>query len=231
MIQLLIDIILKAGSVSGLVSLVYLIFQSLRRCPRLKLDCIGGSSETFERDGIQFYRISYSVILRNPSLDPNTVTRLYLAVWENTKKKTSALRFGYGDVTVKVGSTDEQIHLPVAFAPKDAKQLKIIFEFPINGTADERLLQENAIAVPGTTLHKPRHEYEICIEDTSGNLFDGQGKQINRDEINLRWTLPNKIRELQQGRMWPFIHHSLRLAKSRIRFRLKVTGRSLGLWQ
>lgn len=226
----LIDSLLKLGSLSGLVSLVYLIFQNLRKRPRFKLDFYSSSGEHFEKDGMYFFRHSYIGILKNQSLDPNTVTRLHLAVWGNTKK-TSSLRFGHGGVNIVDKANDEEIKLPLHFGPREAKHLNIVFEFPVKGTVDECLLQEHTEVKAGTGLYRPKHEYEICIEDVGENLFDSKGSQINKDEVNLRWTLPNTVRELQQGSIGPFIKHSWKIIRSKISFRFKVLMQALGLWK
>jgi hypothetical protein len=226
----IIDTILKLGSISGLLSLLYLVFQNLRKRPKFKLDFHGSTGKHFEKEGLHFYRFSYSGMLKNQSLDPNTVTRLHLVVWGN-KKKTSSLRFGYGGVTIKDESIEGEIKLPLVFSPREAKHLNIIVEFPVKGTADEKILQEHVEVKPGTGLYRQKYDYEICIEDINENLFDSQGTQINRDEISLRWTLPNTINDLQQGKIWPFLSHSGRIVKSRIKFRVKVLMQALGLWK
>ncbi len=223
------DVALKLGSVSGLISLIYLVFQNLRKRPRFKLDFLGSTGEHFESGGLRQYRYSYSGILKNLSLEPNSVIRFHLVVWGN-KKKTSSLRFGHGG-TVKDESTNTTLKLPILFTPKEAKHLSIVFEIPVTGTADERLLQEHVEMKPGSGLYRPVHEYEICIEDTIENFFDSQGNQINREETDLRWTLPNTIHDLQQGRILPFLVHLYRIMRSRIKFRFRAAMQTLGIWK
>ncbi|WP_097458547.1 hypothetical protein [Mangrovitalea sediminis] len=228
--ETIIDQVLKLGSVSGLISLIYLIFQNLRKRPRFKLDFQSGSGTHYDNEGVHFYRFSSVGILKNQSLDPNTVTHLHLAVWGN-KKKTSTLRFGYGGVKIIDKTSDQELKLPIQFSPREARRLNIVFEFPVQGTADEKILQEHMEIKPGSGLYRPRYEYEICVEDVAENVFDSSGKQINREEINLRWTLPNTVRELQQGKIWPFIRHYWRITLSNMSFRAKVLMQALGLWR
>jgi len=228
--EFIIDATLKFGSISGLVSLIYLVFQSLQKRPRFKLDFQGSSGEHYDNDGVHFFRHSYSGILKNQSLEPNSVTHFYLAVWGN-KKKTSTLRFGHGGIKIVDKSDDNEIKLPIHFSPREAKNLHITFEFPVKGTADERLLQEYNEVKQGTGVYLPKHEYEICTQDISENMFDSNGRQINRDEINLRWTLPNTVRELQQGKVFPFIKHSGKIIKSKLFFQSKLLMQGFGLWK
>ncbi len=225
-----IDGLLKFGSISGLISLIYLIFQNLRKRPQFKLDFQGSSGEHYDNNGVHYFRHTYTGILKNQSLDPNSVTRLYLAVWGN-KNKTSTLRFGHGGVRIIDIAEDKEIKLPLHFTPREAKNLTIVFEFPVKGTSDERLLQEHKEVMPGSSFRMPKHNYEICIEDVSENMFDSKGIPINRGEIDLRWTLPNTVRELQQGNIGPFIKHSWQIIKSRLSFRIRLLLQALGLWR
>lgn len=224
------DLILKLGSISGLISLPYLVFQNLRKRPCFKLEFHGSSGAHYDNNGAHFYRYSYTGILKNQSLDPNTVNRFYLAVWKN-KSKTSALRFGHGGIRITDKSTDKEVKLPIPFAPREARHVNIVFEFPVKGTADERLLKQHEEAKPGSGLYLAKYEYEICIEDVTENLFDSDGKQINREEIGLRWTFPNSIRKLKQRRVAPVIKHFCQIVFSNVRFRTKLLAQTLGLWK
>jgi len=125
----------------------------------------------------------------------------------------------------------EVVKLPLSFLPREAKHLEITFEFPVKGTSDERLLSEFKPAAPGSSFLRPKYEYEICVEDVGENLFDHRGKQLNRLEIDLRWSLPNSVLDLQQGRLSPFLFHDLKMTKARFYFRSRLALQALGLWK
>lgn len=222
------EILLKAGSLSGLLSFVYLIFQNLRRRPKFKIDFQGSHGKHFMKDNLHFFEFGYTGIIKNQSLDPNTVTKLYLAVWGN-KQKTSSLRFGSSPLKIIDKTKGEEVRLPIMFAPREAKTLSLTYQFPVKGTADEKILTEY-IEV-GNNAYLPKHTYEVCTEDTAENLYDNSGNPLNRREIDLRWTLPNTVRDLQKGKRLPLIKHNIGIAKARLYFYVKRASQALGLWK
>jgi hypothetical protein len=222
------DTVEKLGSGAGIISLVYLVFQNLRNRPGFKLEFQGGSGTHLEVNGIHQYRYVWDGIVKNQSFSPNAITKVFLVVWGN-KNKTSALRFGFGG-DIKDMSKSEVAKLPLSFLPREAKHLEITFEFPVKGTSDEHLLSQFEPETPGSSFQRPKYEYEICIEDVGENLFDHRGKQLNRLEIDLRWTLPNSVQYLQQGRLSPFLFHDFKITKARFIFRSRLFLQALGLW-
>jgi hypothetical protein len=179
------NLVLKIGSLSGLDSLVYLIVQNFRQSPSLQLEFQDKSGKHYEVEGMHFYRFSWTGYVKNQSLSENTVTKFWLVVWRDRKKR-GALRYGWGGLRVSTCSADVLlVELPIPFAPKAAKRLNVIFEIPVRGTSDERLLKEHIEIRPG--LYAPVHDYEVCVEDVGGNLFDATGRFLNREGIDLRW--------------------------------------------
>lgn len=223
------DIIEKLGSGAGIVSLIYLVFQNLRNRPNFRLEFQGGSGTHLEINGIHQYRYVWDGVIKNQSFSPNAITKFFLVVWGNTNK-TSALRFGSGG-NIKDVARDEVVKLPLSFLPREAKHFEIVFEFPVNGTSDEHLLSEFEPATHGSSFLRPKYEYEMCVEDVGENFFDSRGKQLNRLEIDLRWTLPNTVQDLQQGRIAPFLLHDFKITEARIIFRSRLALQALGLWK
>jgi len=225
----LLDIIGKLGSGAGIISLIYLVFQNIRNRPSFRLEYQGGSGTHFEMDGMHRYRYMWNGIIKNQSFSPNAITKFFLVVWGN-KSKTSALRFGFGG-NIKDVARDEVVKLPISFLPREAKHFEIAFEFPVKGTSDELLLSEFEYKVHSPSIWRPKYEYKICVEDVGENLFDPKGKSLNRLEIDLRWTLPNTVQDLQQGQILPFLLHDFKITKARLIFRSRQALQVLGLWK
>ncbi|MHB8115491.1 MAG: hypothetical protein ACYDC7_01175 [Acidithiobacillus ferrivorans] len=220
----------KIGSFCGLLALPYLMFQNLRSRPRIAFEFHGSSGQHIQLDGIHQYRYEVFGVIKNKSLDPNTVSKICLVVW-GKKAKTSYLRFGFGGVSVYETSSKQLLSLPIALAPREAKATQIIFEFPVQGTSDEKILSDVIPVVPGSNLLRQRYKYDLCFEDINGNLYEASGDQVNAIEAALRWTLPNTVRQFQDGHIWPFISHYLMILRSKIGFKLRITLQALGLWR
>lgn len=216
-------VVLKVGSLSGLTSLVYLVVQNCRQSPCLQLERHSTAGKHYESDGMHFYRFSWTGYVKNQSLGGNTVTNFWLVVWRDRKKR-AALRYGSAGLRISTCSTEVlPIELPITFEPRTAKRLNIVFEIPVVGTADERLLKEHVEIQPG--LYQAVHDYEICVEDVSGNLFDMSGRYLNRHGVDMRWRLEgNDVspRRLSLGQ-------KLRVRRSDIVFRASVFFKRLGL--
>jgi hypothetical protein len=222
------QIILNIGSISGLIALVYTIFQSLQKRPKFKFDFSGQHGQQSREGSLDYYTFIFNGTLKNQSLDPNSINRISLVVWKN-RNRNETLRFGHGGVSIQNRSTQSEVHLPIIFTPREAMALEIKCKFPITGTSDERLLSEFVPVQPGSQFLLPRHEYELVFEDVNENLYDQKGKLCNRKEIDLRWTLPNSTRTSRNCIYWPFIRHKLKILWSRIKFRWKIIFRSFGL--
>lgn len=226
----ILDVMDKVGSFCGLLALPYLIFQNLRSRPRFKFDFLGCFGEHIQKQGIHRYRHEVRGVLKNRSLDPNTIIKIHLVVWAN-RNKTSYLRHGFGHESVSETTSKQPLSLPLQFGPREARSIDVVFELPVRGTSDEKVLSEDVPAVPGSGLRRPKHDYEICFEDINGNLFDASGCQINSEEAALRWTLPNTVRELQDGHIWPFLKHYFKIILAKVKFRANVAVQALGLWR
>lgn len=223
------DLVLKIGSISGLVALFYTITQNLRRKPKFKFDFSGSSGHAFTQDNIDYYRYSFDGDIKNQSLDPNSITKIFLVVWAN-KKRSSTLRFGYGNVAI-IDSVVGLISLPLSFAPREVRKVKITFKFPVSGTGDKQLLSEFKPIQPGSQFVILKHEYNLAFEDVNENLFDDKGIERNRKEIDLMWTFPNAAKDFQNGKFWPLVAHIAMILIAKLKFSLKIILSNIGLWK
>ncbi len=226
----IIDTMSKLGSFCGLLSLPYLVFQNLRRRPKFIFDFYGSSGKHAQRHESHQYRFEVDGMLKNQSLDPNAIVRIYLVAWAN-KNKTAYLRYGFGGLTVYDSDSKQPVPLPLHFEAREAKGIQVVFEIPVVGTADEKILSEHEPVIPGSSVLRQKNEYELCFEDVNGNLFDATGSQINRAVAALYWTLPNTTCQLQDGHVWPFIKHFAQILRARMKFRARLVAQALGLWR
>lgn len=224
------DLIFKIGSLSGIVALFYTIVNASKRRPRLKFDFSGMSGKGVRKDDVigEYYIFEFNGTIKNQSLETNSILKIYLIVWADNKKRNSALRLGFGGEVSDL-DTGVTIPLPLELAPKVGRKLKIVFEIPVKGTTDDQLLKEFMPVGESGSLYLPKHNYELCFEDTDDNFFDQQGRLRSLGEINLRWTLPNTIKELQKGIFLPFLIHMLSIQRSKIFFLFKRIKYRIGL--
>ena len=187
----IVDFILKIGSVAGLVSIFYQIQQNRRSRPSFTFTFEGSRAAVERRDHLDFCNYYFSGILRNASLTPNTIVRLYLVVWGN-EKKTPFLRYGHIVKGIKNIGTGEAMHLPLRLDARGVVRVEVNFEFPLTGTSDERIMTSFVEEKVGDiVVRRSKHQYEFTVEDAAGNEFDWGGKLMSRKLLNLWWLLPN----------------------------------------
>ena len=186
----LFDLLLKIGSISGLIGIFYQIHNNRLNRPSFEFTFESSHAKTYRQDSLEFCDYHFSGIIRNKSLKPNSIVRLYLTVW-NSKKKSSVLRFGFSVKEVTNLNTSEKLYLPLKFSPKEAYRLNVVFNFPLTGTQDEKLFKSLSPVGESGKFYLPKYRYEFLMEDTSKNLYDYSNSVFNIDIINRWWTLPN----------------------------------------
>lgn len=190
------DLLLKIGSLAGLVGLVYGIHNNRKNRPKFKFT-FGASVVNYDKEDKNTAYYCFTGIIRNQSLQPNTIVRLYLTVWDS-KKKGATLRFGHVVRHIyDVSNTEDrkELSLPLYFKTKEARRVEIWFPISLSGTQDGKLLKEKGKVIPlpdGGSLSMPKHKWEFQMEDTTENMFDyTSGRTTSRELTDLWWTLPN----------------------------------------
>ncbi len=200
----IIDILLKTGSLLGFVAFFYTLRINARNVPKFYFDFghFSGINKLNSSDGKIHFACTFGGTIINQSSESNYIKKIYLAVWENTKKRDKTLRFGYGGIDkINDKVTEEDLELPIEFKPKEGKRIEIRFLQQATGTCDEKLIEEAkpvAYILPTNPIlrlfAKNKHSicrsgYELVFEDTKGNMFDQKGKIISGKVLNLTWTL------------------------------------------
>lgn len=222
------EIIFDIGSIAGLISLFIAIFASIRKKPKFSFDSLGIIGKVDSNDEKK-YRFEFTGILKNQSIEENTIIRIYLVVWDN-KKNYSTLRWGYNGLKIEEPKTNQEIELPLSFLPREAKKLKIIYDIDYIGR-DKRLIEAIEPFKPSLSSFVHKYEYELVFEDVNENYFDRFGKIMNIEEKNLRWLIPNYVSDLQKGDSKPLSIHRKKIFKSRLKFRVKNFFQNIGIWK
>jgi hypothetical protein len=217
--------LLDLAAVIAILGLPYLVVSNRRRVPRFSFDFSASNREFTKRDNLDIGIFSFSGSVRNQSLDPNSIQRIFLVVWQNKRRK-STLRFGHGATVTQDGS---QLSEPIRFDGREGKKLDIVFEVPLTGTEDARLARALSPISTGSPYHLPTYQYELAFEDISGNLFDYHGMLRSRKGIDLRWTIGNTLEKLKGGNPAPFLWNLARIYISDGVFFVRRTIRRLGV--
>ncbi len=224
----ILEIIFNIGSVAGLFTLFIVIFSSLRKKPKLKFDSLHFFGH-IKKDDESKYNFEFTGLLKNQSVEPNTIVRIYLVVWGN-RKNNSTLRFGYHGLRIIDCLPNIEIELPISFLPREAKKMKIIYEIDYSET-DKKLIEAVEPFKPAISTYVYKYKYELVFEDINENFFDQQGNLINIEENKLRWVMPNFLDELQKGNAKPLSIQRKKIFKTRLRFRIKKFIQSIGIWK
>jgi hypothetical protein len=204
----------------------YLVVSNRRRLPRFSFDFTSSNREITSTGGNpEFGKFSFSGSVRNQSLDPNSIQRIFLVVWRNKKRK-SYLRISHGATITQDGTTLSE---PIRFDGREGRKLDIVFEIALAGTVDARLATAQSPVAPGSPYLLSTYQYEVAFEDISGNLFDNHGILLNRTGMDLRWTIGNTLEKLRGGNPLPFFWHFLRIYLSDAVFFVRRIVRRLGI--
>lgn len=217
----------RISAVVAIFSLPYLVIRQRRTLPRLSYEFSGSSGKSYTKDNKEYRQFTFSGYIKNHSLHPNTVNKIYMIVWKN-RKVGSTLRLGYGKYNIKEDDGAEH-YLPLSFSPRESKKLVITHDTIITGTADEKILKEFYELTPGSRFYLPKYTYELAFEDPDGNLFDQHGKLISLKLMNLNWTLGNSLEKIKDGQYTPFVRQKFAIGWERFKLRCKRFTRWLGI--
>jgi hypothetical protein len=226
----LIEAILNLGSIAGLVTILLEIHQSRRNRPSFTYTFEGlHGSQPYLQDSFQFSDYHFSGIIRNASLQANSIVRIYLVVWE-PGKVTRYLRFGHGEKSITDRATGAALTLPLHMEARSAKRVDVVFDIRLT-EADGSLSNDGRLATEMVPLptgsgnyvsHK--HTFELVFEDAAANYFDKTGRLLSRELMDLHWTLEN-----YKGWDWVLRHRVIHWAW--IRWKLAVARSYFGFYK
>lgn len=213
-------IILDIGSISWLFAIFYTVSQIFRKRPRFKFKKSWHNWKSFDNNWTEYYRFNIYWMLKNQSLEPNSINVIHSVVWWN-KKTFSTLRHSTA-ITLVIDKTNDwkELKLPFLLNPHECKNLEIILEMHAwPWSSDANILSQRESVWWNFTIAK--YEYELLFEDTNENIFDANWDLCNMEESWLRWTIWNTMHSFKEWKYWDFIKHSFKIIKSKIKFKIK----------
>jgi hypothetical protein len=217
----------RLSAVIAAFSLPYLVIRERRSVTKLSYEFSGSSGESYEKDGKEYRIFTFHGYVKNHSLHPNSITKIYMIVWKN-KHLGSTLRLGYGRYDIETDSGGK-LQLPLLFNPRESKKLVIKHDTIITGTADEKILKEFYELTPGSKFYLPKHTYELAFEDSDGNIFDQNGKLISLKLMNLNWSIENTFDNLKDGKYLPFVKQKMAINRERTKLKARRIARWIGV--
>lgn len=178
------------------LALLISISQNLSSRSELEFSFSGAAGGPVTEEGALYYQYRHEGLILNRSKEKNTITNIGLVVWANERQE-EVLRDGYGPSWMTEEKSGESIKLPLVIEGREAVHIAIYNKFLVEGSEDEKLLKKVKHVGPreaGLTI--PAYTYELTFSDVNGNEFDQRGRLINRDLIDMNWTLDSYCGEL-----------------------------------
>ena len=166
-------------------------------------------------------------MIKNKSKEKNTITNINLVVWEDDSK-TKTLRDGFGPSRMIDNRTGEEIKLPLVIEGREAVDVDIFNKIYIKGTSDEKLLVARKPVVFGSLFVLPKYDYQLTFTDINYNEFSEDGKLINRDVVDMNWTLENYCGEVN-CKFFPCLKQKIKIVDCKIMFKIKTLFHWLGM--
>ena len=204
------DVILKVGSVSGLVSLVFAFREQLEKRSKFKFDFRGSSGKVNTKDNLDFYDIVFDGYVKNQSNEQNSITEIFYLIWGN-KGRTRTLANGMGAEIFDATDKSKKVFLPILFEAKEGKHLIIKFSICLTGTHVNELVRAYKPIQVGSAFMLPKYEFSLAFKDVNEILFDDKGKIRSQKLIDLWWILPNTFNSLKTGNPFPYLWRMFRI--------------------
>lgn len=220
---------LYLGSLSGLISVVYVIFGRSFNRPLFKFNQRSSSGIITKNpeDNHDYYNLTIQGQLKNCSEAPNSISEIHYVIWENERKRNRSLAHGLILGSIQNKTLNKEQQLPIYFREKEGFELIIKTTIVLTGTHVEELV--HAKRQIGNAFTLPKHTFNLAFVDTSGNFFDENGRIRSEREMGLWWTLPNTFNKLKKGNFFPCALHFTKIIMEKIKFTWTRIKRRLGL--
>jgi|SRR3989344_1498319 len=200
-------------------ALLISISQNLSSRSQLEFSFSGTAGGPIIENNELYYQFRHGGMIKNKSKEKNTITNISLVVWEDDKEE-STLRDGFGPSWMIDNRTGEKIKLPLVIEGREAIDVDIFNKFLVKGTSDEQLVSARKPVAPGSPFTLPKYDYQLTFTDINDNEFDERGKLINRDVVNMNWTLDNYCGKIHY-KFLPCLTQKAKIVDSKIMFKIK----------
>ncbi|MBM2817954.1 MAG: hypothetical protein HW401_544 [Parcubacteria group bacterium] len=201
------------------IALLISISQNISSRSQLEFSFSGKSGGQVMENGKLYYQFRHGGLIKNKSKEKNTITSINLVVWADDKEE-STLRDGYGPSWMIDNRTGEKIKLPLIVEGREAIDVDIFNQLFVQGTEDEKLLPARQPTVQGSPFTIPKYDFQLTFTDINSNEFDERGKLINRDVVDMNWTISNYCGDVHY-KILPCLIQKAKIVDSKIMFRIK----------
>jgi len=201
------------------IALLISISQNISSRSQLEFSFSGKAGGPVTENGKLYYQFRHGGLIKNKSKEKNTITSINLVVWADDSEE-STLRDGFGPSWMVDNRTGEKIKLPLIIEGREAIDVDIFNQLFVQGTEDEKLLSARQPIAPGSPITIPKYDYQLTFTDINGNEFDERGKLINRDVVDMNWTLSNYCGDVHY-KFWPCLIQKAKIVDSKIMFGIK----------
>ena len=208
-------------------ALLISISQNLSTRSQLEFSFSGKAGGPVVENNQLYYQFRHGGLIKNKSKEKNTITNIGLVVWSNDKED-SALRDGFGPSWMIDNRTGKEIKLPLVIEGREAVDVDIFNKFIVQGTSDEQLVSAVKPVTPGSGFTIPKYDYQITFTDINDNEFDEKGRLVNRDVIDMNWTLENYCGEIHY-KFWPCLIQKTKISDSKFMFKIKTLFHWFGM--
>jgi len=174
---------------------------------------------------IEYYEIYHDGIIKNRSKDKNTITQINLMVFDD-KDRYKYLSDRLGPTWMSDNRTSKKIKLPLIIEGREAMYINVYNKLYPKGSVDNDLLSATVQISPGFYL--PKYRYELTFTDINNNEFDQSGNLLNRDVMNMTFTLGNYCGE-GRYKFWPCQTQKIKIAVCKLTFKTKIAFHWLGM--
>jgi hypothetical protein len=209
------------------IALLISVSQNLSSRSQLEFSFSGKAGGPITENGKLYYLFRHGGLIKNKSKEKNTITSINLVVWENEKEE-SALRDGLGPSWIINNRTEQKIKLPLIIEGREAMDVDVFNKLFVEGSEDEKLLPEQRPVSPGSPFLVPKYDYQLTFTDINDNEFDEYGKLVNRDLVNMNWTISNYCGNVHY-KFYPCVFQKIKMVDVKIMFTLKNIFHWLGM--
>jgi hypothetical protein len=173
------------------LTFLFSISQNLSLSSRLSFQFKSYAGDIIDRKASPLmYGTRHEGMIVNRSSAKNTITNISLLVWNDATKRDGILRDSFGPTKMVDRRNGKEIKLPLVIEGREAIAVEIYNNFIFEGI-DKELLLAMEPTQPGSIFLQHKHDYELTFSDINGNEFTESGEPVNRDVVDLNWTLSN----------------------------------------
>lgn len=150
---------------------------------KIKYEFEGKFGDTISGGKPSSYGLRFVGTVKNQSESKNTITGIYLGVWDKEQKKLVSYCSNFPKKIIDK-SRGIEIKLPILLGGSEAKYVEINFSIPLpDGSEDWHYITTRIPVKPGAVIYTEKYDYRLFFDDVEEHLFNEDGNLINREEV------------------------------------------------